>query len=208
MPTPTSIGITSRVSDLAARRAAVVAETAALQAILPTMSDTDLVQRLATCTREYWTPEQNPIMNSSIPGMVASSGCPAVLRDEYTRRSASRQMPVIPMPTDVSLYQHANNAYLANEWIEHNIPGTMAWSPIRIYAENAVRLYSGFGATGGQSTQGRVFSAGVVALPFVAGYIAHRKTASLGLAALAGVGSVYAAMLLYMGILSFGAGRN
>ena len=74
------------------------------------------------------------------------------------------------------------------------------WSPIRIYAENAVRLYSGFGATGGESTQRRVLSAGIVALPLVAGYIAHRKTSSVEWTALAGVGSIYVAMFLYMGL--------
>jgi hypothetical protein len=71
-----------------------------------------------------------------------------------------------------------------NAWIRDNIPTTMPWAPFWIYA-NSVSMIRWHGLS-------NPYSVGVVFLPFVAGYVAYRKTDwGPRWSALAGFGTFY-----------------
>lgn len=181
-------------------RAALVAEQAALQAALPVMPDAELVQRMADCERARWAATQARGMSMFAPGWV----CDAAMQREYDGRAASRQMPPIPMPTDIPAYQKAVGQRQWDGWIESNLPEQLPWSPLRAYAQRLSWIR--WGAQ--ESPYGKLMNLGFLALPFAAGYWAHRRTGgSLAWTAASGVGSVYVVYMALSALSSMLPGR-
>lgn len=85
-------------------------------------------------------------------------------------------MPAIPMPTDVPAYQRLAAYEQSKDWMDENLPGGPLGAPIKLYASAAATLKTGVvrgdPATGAE----RITALGILALPVVAGYVAHRRS--------------------------------
>jgi hypothetical protein len=106
-------------------------------------------------------------------------------------------MPSIPMPSDVPAYQRYAAYQQSKQWMDDNLPRGPVGSPLRLYASAAAVLKTGMVREETATGSEKLAALGILALPFVSGYAAHRKTnGSLGWTVAAGVGSVPALMLL------------
>ena len=176
---------TARQASMEAARVARQTEEAAIAAL----SDVDLVARLAECNRAKWTAAQN--------GTTPVPYCDSALQTQYAVRSQNRQMPSILMPTDIPAYQRYATYEQSKQWMDDNLPRGPIGSPLRFYASAVAVLKTGMvreeSATGAE----KLAALGLLALPLVSGYVAHKKTnGSLGWTLAAGAGSVPALMLL------------
>ena len=176
---------TARQAAMEAARVARQAEEAAIVAL----SDADLVARLAECNRARWTAAQN--------GTTPLPQCSSSLQTQYAIRSQSRQMQPIPMPTDIPVYQRYAAYQQSKQWIEDNLPRGPIGSPIRLYASAAAVLKTGMVREETATGSEKLAALGILALPLVSGYVAHKKTdGNLKWTLAAGAGSVPALMLV------------
>jgi hypothetical protein len=197
---PTGTATTFRRAEDTARQAAMEAASVARQAeeaAIVASSDTDLVARLAECNRVHWTAVQN--------GTTPVPYCGSFLQMQYATRSRTRQMPPIPMPTDIPAYQRYAAYQQSKQWMDDNLPRGAIGAPLRLYVSAAAVLKTGMVRENPSTGSEKLAAIGILALPFVSGYVAHKKTdGNLKWTLAAGAGSVPALMLLF-GALGVGS---